>query len=124
MVVLLIMLTTVVPKTMQKMNLVGFCSMQRYTAKDNRVYRLPGTPFCPQGCPGAGRSFLGRSRGIWEKVLLGVDRRHIDLFLYLCSYIITFRDDHTTEYQLFAILDHKTKAHMTLALQIIPAITL
>lgn len=68
------MLTTAVSKTMQKMNLVGFCSMQRYTAKDDGVYRLPGTPFCPQSGPGAGRSFLGRSRGIWVKVLLDADR--------------------------------------------------
>jgi len=29
------MFTTVVPKTTQKMSLVGFCSMQRYTAKDH-----------------------------------------------------------------------------------------
>lgn len=29
------MFTTIVPKTMQKMSFIGFCSMQRYMAKDH-----------------------------------------------------------------------------------------
>lgn len=29
------MFTTAVPKTMQKMSLVGFCTVQRYTEKDH-----------------------------------------------------------------------------------------
>lgn len=59
---------------------------------------LSGLSVCPQGCPGAGGSFLSRSRGIWEQVLLDASETHDPLICScICALTSLYLDDHATK---------------------------
>lgn len=68
------------------------------------LYLLPELPW------NSGGSFLCRWRHL-ETHSAGCswDKWNTDLSLYLCSYIMIYREDHTTENQLFKILDYGIK---------------